>query len=138
MLFELGDQLLAVVLGLLNDKRDLVSLSLTCKKLRDRIALRVAASRLSDAKSYNWVWDDTKFLRLKGQWNLSLDSITFAYDHRYAAGLLYLSAFEGSRETLEWVRSRAPTGYANSMEASGPWGGARRAGGLAAGARRGA
>ena len=58
MLFELGDQLLAVVLGLLNNKRDLVSLSLTCKKLRDRIALRVAASCLSDAKSYNWVWDD--------------------------------------------------------------------------------
>ena len=116
MLFKLGDQLLAVVLGLLNDKRDLVSLSLTCKKLRDRIALRVAASCLSDAKSYNWVWDDTKVLRLKGQWNLSLDSITFAYDHRYAAGLLYLSAFEGSRETLEWVRSRAPTGYANAWK----------------------
>jgi len=101
MLFELGDQLLAVVLGLLNDKRDLVSLSLTCKKLRDRIALRVAASCLSDAKSYNWVWDDTKLLRLKGQWNLSLDSITFAYDHRYAVGLLYLSAFDPARSVAD-------------------------------------
>ena len=30
-----------------------------------------------------------------------LDSITFAYDHRYAVGLLYLSAFDPARSVAD-------------------------------------
>ena len=32
---------------------------------------------------------------------MSLDSITFAYDHRYAVGLLYLSAFDPARSVAD-------------------------------------